>query len=371
MAQTGKECVEFLENARNAVEELSVLEDREKQMIQNEAKKKKLLEMERKQVADQVSTTIKKRREEIDSSYDAEIGKAQEQLKKARTRREKAKSQGVKERIAEETEELHRHNKELQLRMKTVFKQNHVPGFCRSHLYYSLFFPRWIKEFLVLFLFAAVLFGALPCGIYLLIPNHRTIYLAGIYALDILIFGGQYVVISNQTKIRYMTPLKEGRQILDEIHANDKKIRLITSTIRKDRNESFYNLEKYDDEIARIQQELSDVALKKKDALNTFENVTKTILQDEIEHNHEEEITRMQDEYEDIRGQLQKTSAEVKKRRLDLADHYSTYLGREFLDPFKIQDLKEIIENGEASNISEAIDTYRLKEKQKTELAIK
>ena len=369
MAQTGKECVEFLENARNAVEALAVVEDREKQLIQDEGKKKKLLEMERKQVAELVAQTIKKRRDEIDSSYDTEIGKAQEQLKKARARREKAKNQGVKERIAEETFELHSHNKELRLRMKTVFRQNHVPGFCKSRLYYSLFFPRWIKEFLTLLLFVAVLFVALPCGIYLLIPNHRTIYLAGIYALDILIFGGMYVGLSNHTKMRYMEPLKEGRQILDEIHANNRKIRVITSTIRKDRNESFYDLEKYDDEIARIQQELSSVALKKKDTLNTFENVTKTILQDEIEHNHEADLVRLQNEYEEVRSQLKETSTEVKERRLDLADHYSTYLGREFLDPLKIQDLKGMIERGEASNISEAIEVYRTKAKQKAELA--
>lgn len=177
--------------------------------------------------------------------------------------------------------------------------------------------------------------------------------------------------MSNHTKMRYMAPLKEGRQILDEIHANDRKIRVITSTIRKDRNESFYDLEKYDDEIARIQQELSDVALKKKDALNTFENVTKTILQDEIEHNHEADLIRLEDEYEAVRSQLKETSTEVKERRLDLADHYSTYLGREFLDPFKIQDLKGIIESGEAFNISEAIEVYRTKAKQKTELATK
>ena len=62
MAQMGKECVEFLENARNAVEALAVVEDREKQLIQDEGKKKKLLEMERKQVAELVAQTIKKRR---------------------------------------------------------------------------------------------------------------------------------------------------------------------------------------------------------------------------------------------------------------------------------------------------------------------
>ena len=64
------------------------------------------------------------------------------------------------------------------------------------------------------------------------------------------------------------------------MHANDKKITVITGTIRKDRNESLYDLEKYDDEIARLTQELNEVAAKKKEALGTFENVTKNILQD-------------------------------------------------------------------------------------------
>ena len=36
--------------------------------------------------------TVKKRREEMESSYDSEIGKLQEKLKKIRARREKAKT---------------------------------------------------------------------------------------------------------------------------------------------------------------------------------------------------------------------------------------------------------------------------------------
>ena len=63
------------------------------------------------------------------------------------------------------------------------------------------------------------------------------------------------MTIGNHTKLQYMEILREGRQILDQIHANDRKIQVITSTIRKDRNEAIYNLEKFDDEIARLQQE--------------------------------------------------------------------------------------------------------------------
>ena len=75
---------------------------------------------------------MKQRKEEITKSYDAELGKAQERLKKVKAKREKAKNQGVKERIEEDTRGLVRENKELADQMKTLFKANHVPGFCRE-----------------------------------------------------------------------------------------------------------------------------------------------------------------------------------------------------------------------------------------------
>ncbi|MDD3253672.1 MAG: hypothetical protein PHV18_14065 [Lachnospiraceae bacterium] len=359
MTQTAEECLQFLENARATVEDLSIVIDREKQLEQDENRLEKALEAEKKLVADAIQQTIKKRREEINTSYDREITRAQEQMKKTRTQREKAKSQGVKERIAEETSELHAHNQELEARMKTTFRKSHVPAFCRTRLYYSLYFPRWAKELLVLLLYVLLVFLALPYGLYLLIPERRPLFLAGIYLADILVFGGIYMSVGNHTKVQYMEALREGRQILDQMHANRKKIQVITSTIRKDRNESLYNLEKYDDEIARMQQELSDVAAKKKDALSTFESVTKTILQDEIEHNHKEKLDQLQNEYDGVREQLKSTSSELKEKRLHLTDQYETHLGTEFLDAFKIQDLIRLIRGGQAANITEAIEQYQ------------
>ena len=46
--------------------------------------RKKELETEKKATADAISQTVKKRLEEINSSYDKEIGKGQDKLKKAR-----------------------------------------------------------------------------------------------------------------------------------------------------------------------------------------------------------------------------------------------------------------------------------------------
>ena len=84
MAQTIQECLDYLAAARESVEELSLAADREEQLKQDENRLKKALDTEKKQMSDAVGTTVKKRREELNSSYDTEISKAQDLLKKAR-----------------------------------------------------------------------------------------------------------------------------------------------------------------------------------------------------------------------------------------------------------------------------------------------
>lgn len=102
MAQAITDVKTFLEDARQAVVELAEFEKQEETLAQEEKKRLRVLETERKAVADAVNSTVKKRRDEIEKSYDDELGKLQDKLKRTRTRREKAKNQGIKERIKEE-----------------------------------------------------------------------------------------------------------------------------------------------------------------------------------------------------------------------------------------------------------------------------
>lgn len=85
MAQAINNYPEFLAEARRAVEELSLLKDREEQLRQGERKAEKSLEAEKKQISDTIGQTVKKRQEEINASYDNEIAKGQERLKKAKS----------------------------------------------------------------------------------------------------------------------------------------------------------------------------------------------------------------------------------------------------------------------------------------------
>ena len=52
-----------------------------------------------KAVADTIARTVKARGEEIARSYDAELGKTEDQLKKVKAKREKARNQGIKGRM--------------------------------------------------------------------------------------------------------------------------------------------------------------------------------------------------------------------------------------------------------------------------------
>lgn len=359
MAQTAAECLEFLKEARDALDELSLLTDKEKQLGQEERKLERSLEAEKKLVADTIQQTVKTRRSEIDSSFEAEISKVQEDLKKVRNKREKARNQGIRDRIAEETAGLHEQNRSIRAQMKALLRSSHAPWLCRNDLYYSLFMPRFLREYLVLFAALLVVFLALPWGLYMLIPEHQPLYLAVIYMADIFLIGGGYVIISNKTRGSHGDTLRSARNLLNDICRNNRRIRSITSSIRKDRNESQYNLEKFDDEISRLKQELDTMVSRKKEALNTFENVTKNILADEIEHNHKDKLEELENSYQQVFAQLSETRQQTKTRNLYVAEHYGTYLGREFMEPLKIVELSAIVQEGRAANVSEAIAAYQ------------
>lgn len=359
MTQMTDECLVFLKEAKESLEELKLLDAQESGLIQKESQLEKNLAAAKKRMADAVAQTVKKRREDIYADYDRESGRIQEQLKKMRSRREKAKNQGIKERIADETSGLHSEIRDLRVQMKTLMKKQHLPVYCRSQLYYSLYFPHRAKEYLTFLLFVLAAFLAVPGGIYLLIPERKLWQLFVIYLLDLVVFGGIYIAVGNRTKLLYMETLRQGRAILDEIQDNQRQIRRVTAAIRRDRNDAIYDLERFDDEISRLQQELDELSAQKKNAINTFESVTKNIITDEIEHNHQGNIDQLDREHAQAEMELKVVRQQIKEKRLYAADHYGVHLGREFMDPVKIGKLCLIVQNGQAGNVSEAIEVYQ------------
>ena len=355
MDQPITDYVEFLNQAKQAVLDANRMEEKEETLKQRIRQSRRELESAEKEQNDQISQTIKKRVEELTSSYDRELAKGQDRLKRARSNREKAKSQGIRERIEEETSQLRDDNRQLKLQLKTLFQQNRISPICRSKWYYALFMPHWFSEYMKLLAVVLICFLVIPYGSYMLIPDRKPLYLAGLYFLCIIVFGGLYVLVGNKTRGHHANAMKEGRLILNQMHSNDKKIKVIVHTIKKDRNEAIYDLQKHDDEIAQAEQEMSEMAAKKQEALNTFERVTKTIISDEISSNYKDRIAYLRGIFETEEGELKELTDAMKKQVLYITDQYEPYLGKEFLYPAKLDALRAAIESGTCTNLTEAI----------------
>ena len=90
MAQPITDQVGFLSEACRAVQELSASKNSLDKIRLDEKRLEKELEAEKKAVTDAISLTVKKRMEEINGSYDKEIAKGQDRLKRVRSKREGA-----------------------------------------------------------------------------------------------------------------------------------------------------------------------------------------------------------------------------------------------------------------------------------------
>ncbi len=354
----------FLTEARQAIgayeetaEALTAAKDEEQRL-------KKALEQSRREMSEKIEKTIRTRQQELTAGYDKQLSQVNSRLKKAQSQRDKAKSQGVKGRIARETEPYRMENREMKRQLGAILEKDHAPAFCGTGLYFSLYMPRRPGEILTLLLAFLLLFGALPIGIYFVLPQHSVFVLCAIYILDILLIGGLYVGVGNRIG-KHREVLQQARNIRSQMLKNRGKIRRLTREIRRDSSEAGYNLEEFDDEITRVQQDRNEIIAKKQNAQNTFEAVTRNILSDEIEN-------AARPAQEALSGQLSETArkraaleTEEKDQSLALSEKYEQYLGRKHMNEADIVKLGELLEKGEAVSLIDAVTKLESAETQR------
>lgn len=348
----------FFNGARGALAEISRLNAETDRLKSEKSKLESSVNSRKRKLEDTLDQTYNKRRAEIDKTYDGEISKCNDKLKKARAKREKAKNQGMKERIADETAFLHGDIKNIRSQIRSEFKRTGLPSFCNSGFYFSLFMPGTFKDVLIILLMFVIVFFLIPCGIWKLLFDGNTLALVIIYIIDILLFGGLYVTISQRTVLKYHDTLVKIRSMRKAIADDKRKIDDITDDIRNDSSETHYDLAVYDDEIAHISQQLADVTMQKNEAISKFENVTKNIITEEIINNAKPAIEEAEAKLAEVSAKYNEVDAARKEKALEINNKYEVYLGKEFMTRSKIDALEDIINHGTATNISEAIDEY-------------
>ncbi|SFG14776.1 hypothetical protein [Oribacterium sp. WCC10] len=344
----------FLDEAKKAVAEYQDVVAQLSKMKDMEKTTASALDKARKEIQDKIEKTLKQRSDDLTATYDKQISQVEVRLKKKQAERDKAKKEGVKGRIKNETEPRRIENKELRRQIAAVMKKDNAPAFYSTDVFYTLFHPSGLGELMTFLMVFIIIFALLPFGVYFLIPDHKFWYLFVIYLVDILIFGGIYVCIMNISG-RHADAIRQGRDIKNRIKTNRKIISKMEKTIRKDSSEAGYNLEAFDDEIAKMQQERSDIISQKQSAQNTFDTVTRNIIIDEIETASKPRIDELSQAFTSAMNQRSGLETRERELALNLTKTYEQYLGKAHMNAEDIDRIKALMANQEASSVIDAV----------------
>ena len=311
-------------------------------------------------VEDELAFTLKKRKEEIEATYNQEIEKIKEKIKRVQGKKEKSREAQVSERIKLESADLIDEYNHMGLTIKNILKEDKIPSFTNTRLFYSLYMPKGAREYGIIFIVLLLILLAIPCGIYFLILQEQKVeYLVIIYVVTVIIFGGLYILIGNKLKDKHLSSLKEIRVIRNDMSVNENKRNKIRKKILKDKDESTYALEHYDREINKLSTEIEEIESRKKDVIVLFNNETKAVIVNEIRGIYSEELLNMNTQLMILNNKIKENDENIKYLSRELVENYEAYLGKEFMSVENIDLLISNMEEYKTENVSQALAHYR------------
>lgn len=358
---------DYLITARDDVVKRDAMAAELDKMKAYQKKLSKNIAAEEKSIADEISSTIKKRKQEISDTYDGRLDDNRARKKKVANKRDKKKSQRMNERIHNETKDIRKDNRELEIEMKTLLKKDKAPSICTSGIYYIMFMPRGGAEILGAIVSFILYFAGIPAGIMLLIKKlvidtkhvNTAFWCVLILAVVIIAQIVIYFIMYISTKNKHQEALSEARNIRDRIKANKKQMNAISNSINKDKDESAYKLDAYDEKLANLDEEADNIGNEKQKALKQFESETKQLIIDEINGRRLQTLEDMKAEKSSLDEKITKGESKYSEKLLQIANQYAAFIGEEFCKEDKLADLITLMDEGQAANVSEAISLYK------------
>ncbi len=351
-----------LEKIMEEVKGLDVDISNEKEFAAKEENLENTLEIREKQIAKEISDTLKARREEIEKTFDEEEKKLNLTSKRIKNKKEKQKDGKISERIKEETESFVIDNKTLQMDAKKLFKQSKVPGIYNTEVYYTLFMPKGIRDILICVTVFLLFFAALPTGMWFMFPEPRKEFLPVVLCLAcVVIFGGLYLVIYTASRGKYLQVLNAGSNYRIKRRNNRKIIKKISNNIRKDKDETAYGLEDYNRQLQDLDMQKEDLDRKKKEALKLFDESTKISITEEIKARSIGEIEKLKNELTESTTELINLREIIKQKKIYIAENYEVFLGKENVNTQVLSEIGAIMEESGFNTIGEALEAYSRK----------
>ena len=350
--------VEVLSEIRGSLLHLETLKRTSAEQAQTRQSLEKEITSKQKAMDKEIESTVSKRIEELEDSFDSQIDKTKSRIKDEKSRREKTKGEKVSQRIGEETADQHEAIRSIKQEIKGKFTKDHIWRIYNTRYFFALFLPGSISDYLLILLTVIVLAG-LPLGLYMLLGLENNWLLVAMYAGELLVFALAFLLIFKKVRNKHLAALREATDLRDEIKSTKKMIKAKAHSIRKDRDESGYGLEGFDQSIGELETTLEGIVEQKKQALKDFENTTKQDIVNEIRIKYVDDIETLKKQNEEAIRVQKEADDEISAITMDISQNYEAYLGKENLKVSVIDNLTDIINSGSALNISEALEAYK------------
>ena len=351
--------LEDLKAVREAINNLNDTEQAYKETEKSLKAKKKELDVQKKRVEEKINSTIKKARSDLEKGYDEEINAAEKAIKEAETKKKNAKAAAVNERMKRENSSLVDENKVLTAEVKSEFKEAKVPGICRSKLYYALFEPKKNTDYLICIAGILIFAGLIPFIVTSFISG--TVLKVLVWIIIVVVFAALYFLISAWTKKGERNDvIQKMRSNVDQISANNKFIKDRNKNIKADPDESQYNLFEFDQQVEAARTDYETARAEKEQAMLKFENEDSVNIRTEMEAEKAPIFEELEREIEQMSEDLQVRS-EAYEEASRVMDGYNSEFGDKGIKAEKVDELIELISEGKASTIREALDVQKNK----------
>lgn len=349
----------FLQQALKLTSEFESVQQafNEQQEVVKQATKN--LAAAQKDVQNETDTEIRRQKNEISDEFNARLDERTSQIKKVKAQRGKMRAEGIKNRIQMETQSLEDANKAINQNTKDLFRQNKIPGFANSPAFYTLFVTTGIKESLIAILTVLLLLVVLPVLIYILLGRPGVLWMVLIYVIDVAVFGGLYMLITNNVKIKYAPLINQGRQNWNLILENRSKIRKITNGIKKDQDDSMYELQEFDAQLMQLEQEKRSINEERLATMAQFDSEGRARIASEVQEKNNSRLAELQDELEAANKRFDELISQTRELQSTLQRDYEPRIGKEFMTSDKLDRLLSVFRSSTEINLSEAQEVVR------------
>lgn len=352
MADTGNPKAFFTE-ALEAFDALSETKNELSETVLKMKENEKTLNQLEKSIEKEKTDLVKRRRADIESEYQKQLNQAEAEITSAKNVRSKAREQGVKTRIGQETEGLNNEVKNLKESLRQTVQMENLPGICRRPFFYTLFHPAGIGEVLGMLLVFAIFLILVPGAVTFLFGK-KVLKIVSFVVID-AVFIAIYVIIYHATVGKHQVAAARCREIVTAMKNDKKVIKKISGQIQKDKNDAFYNLADYDAEIAKYTDLKNTVILKRQEALAAFDSTTAPGLKAEIDAKYAAELEAARLGFSQTSQKQKNLSETISRAEMMMNSEFTQYIGKENMNHEKLAKMIVLVENGEASGVQDAV----------------